>query len=264
MGTLIVIVTKNATRGNDWFFTNNHNNPLSTRDKDIPLWHIVRASSAAPTYFPPHAFAVPDDTGTPQTYEFIDGGVSSYNNPSFQVFLEATAPEYGINWPMGVNKLLLMSLGTGYSPVTIQEGEAKDYTVLNWAGYVLKELMNEANLEQNVLMSLIGERPAQEPSASPDLAIPRAPSGTPSESALTHTSDGLQPNKLLTYQRITIELTRQRLDQLGIATGIPLHHVDPLKVREMDAVDQIPNMQLVGEAVAKEQVHMDRLISFFK
>jgi len=32
----------------------------------------------------------------------------------------------------------------------------------------------------------------------------------------------------------------------------------------MDAVDQIPNMQLVGEAVAKEQVHMDRLISFFK
>ncbi len=264
LGTLVVIVTKNATRGNDWFFTNNHNNPLSTRDKDIPLWHIVRASSAAPTYFPPHAFAVPDDTGTPQTYEFIDGGVSSYNNPSFQVFLEATAPEYGINWPMGVNKLLLMSLGTGYSPVTIQEGEAKDYTVLNWAGYVLKELMNEANLEQNVLMSLIGERPAQEPSASPDLAIPRAPSGTPSESALTHTSDGLQPNKLLTYQRITIELTRQRLDQLGIATGIPLHHVDPLKVREMDAVDQIPNMQLVGEAVAKEQVHMDRLISFFK
>lgn len=82
--------------------------------------------------------------------------------------------------------------------------------------------------------------------------------------ALTHTSDGLQPNKLLTYQRITIELTRQRLDQLGVATGIPLHHVDPLKVREMDAVDQIPNMQLVGEAVAKEQVHMDRLISFFK
>jgi predicted acylesterase/phospholipase RssA len=256
--TLIVIVAKNATLGNDWFFTNNRNNPLSARDAQIPIWHIVRASSAAPTYFPPHAFAVPDDAGTPQTYEFIDGGVSSYNNPSLQVFLEATAPEYGIGWPMGVNNLLLMSLGTGYAPVTIKEGEAKDYTVLNWAGYVLKELMNEANLEQNVLMSLVGERPAHAPSASAGVAASTAPSGTPSASALTHVSAGLGATKLLTYQRITIELTRQRLDGLGLTD------VDPVRVREMDAVEQIPNMQRVGEAVAKEQVHMDRLISFFR
>jgi hypothetical protein len=37
-----------------------------------------------------------------------------------------------------------------------------------------------------------------------------------------------------------------------------------VKVREMDAVDQIPNMQRVGEAVANEQVHMERLLRFFK
>ncbi len=262
--TMILLVAKNATEGNDWFFTNNPANRFFENNKDIPLWHIVRASSAAPTYFPPHAFSVPDNTGTPQTYEFIDGGVSSYNNPSFQVFLEATTPEYGINWPMGVSNMLLMSLGTGYAPVTIAEGEAKDYTLLNWAGYVLKELMNEANLEQNVLMSLIGERPTQAPSASANVAIARACSGTPSESALRHISAGLALTKLLTYQRITIELTRERLDQIGSATGISLNDVDPVKVREMDAVGQIPDMQLVGEAVANEQVHMDRLISFFK
>jgi hypothetical protein len=83
-------------------------------------------------------------------------------------------------------------------------------------------------------------------------------SGTPSAAALTRLSEGLGNNKLVTYQRITVELTRQRLDQLK------LPDVDPVKVREMDAVDQIPNMQRVGEAVANEQVHMDRLIRFFK
>jgi hypothetical protein len=71
-------------------------------------------------------------------------------------------------------------------------------------------------------------------------------------------SAGLGTKKLVTYQRITVELTRQRLDQLK------LPDVDPVKVREMDAVDQIPNMQRVGEAVANEQVHMERLLRFFK
>jgi uncharacterized protein len=256
--TKVLLVTKNATLGNDWFFTNNPNGRLFANDAQIPLWHIVRASTAAPTYFPPHAFAVPDHTGTPQTYEFIDGGVSSYNNPSLQVFLEATVPEYGIGWPTGVDNLLLMSLGTGFCPVTIEEGKAKNYELLDWAQYVLKELMNEANLEQNVILRLIGEKPAPEAADDANAAASGTSFGTPSESALARISAGMAAKKLLTYQRITVGLTRQRLDQLG------LPDVDPAKVREMDAVDQIGNMQSVGKAVAKEQVHMERLIRFFQ
>jgi hypothetical protein len=253
--TKVLLVAKNATAGNDWFFTNNPNNRFFKNNAQIPLWHIVRASSAAPTYFPPHAFAVPDGTGAPQTYEFIDGGVSSYNNPSLQVFLEATVPEYGLGWPMGVDNLLLISLGTGYCPVTIPEGKAAHYNLLDWAQYVLKELMNEANLQQNVMMHLIGERPAGIAEA---VASGASSPGTPSEAALAQMSAGLGTKKLVTYQRITVELTRQRLDQLK------LPDVDPVRVREMDAVDQIPNMQRVGEAVANEQVHMERLLRFFK
>jgi hypothetical protein len=63
--------------------------------------------------------------------------------------------------------------------------------------------------------------------------------------------------KLVTYQRITVGLTRQRLDQLG------LPDVDPAKVGEMDAADQILNMQRIGQAVAKEQVRMELLKRFF-
>lgn len=256
--TIVLLVAKNATLGNDWFFTNNPGNRFYAGNKQLPLWHIVRASSAAPTYFPPHAFPIPDPTGAAQTYEFIDGGVSSYNNPSLQVFLEATVPDYGIGWPMGVDNLLLMSLGTGYSSVTVESGKAVRYSLLSWAPYILKELMNEANLQQNVLMRLIGQRPVQAATgaapASPGTPLP----GTPSDAALTQMSVSLGTQKLVTYQRITVGLTRDRLDQLG------LPDVDPVKVREMDAVDQIQNMQRLGAAVAQEQVHMERVIRFFR
>lgn len=256
--TTVLLVTKNATLGNDWFFTNWPKTKFYETNKTIPLWHIVRASSAAPTYFPPHSFAILDENGVPQTYDFIDGGVSSYNNPALQVFLEATVPAYRIGWPTGVDNMLLISLGTGFYPLTIEQGRAARYNLIQWAAYVLKELMNEANLQQNVLMDLIGERPAQVASGIAEAVAAGAAAGIPSDDALEQISVGLGNKKLLTYQRITVGLTRQRLDGLGLAD------VDPAKVREMDAVDQIPNMMRVGAAVAREQVHMERLLHFFQ
>jgi patatin-like phospholipase len=255
--TTVLLVTKNATQGNDWFFTNWKQNKYYEANKKIPLWHIVRASSAAPTYFPPHEFGIPDGQGGTQTCEFIDGGVSSYNNPALQLFLEATVPAYGIGWPTGVEKMLLMSLGTGFAPLTIAEGRATHYNLIQWAAYLLKELMNEANLQQNLLLDLIGQRPSAAASGLAEAVAAGAASGIPSDAVLDQVSAGMG-KKLLTYQRITVGLTRQRLDGLG------LRDVDPLKVREMDAVDQIQNMQRVGEAVAREQVHMERVIQFFK
>jgi uncharacterized protein len=255
--TQILVVTKNATLGNDWFFSNNPKNKFFQNNSELPLWQVVRASTAAPTYFPPQTIAVPEFGGKKQTYEFVDGGVSSYNNPALQVFLEATIPEYGNGWPMGADKLMLLSLGTGFSSSTIEAGKAAKYELLNWAQYLIHEFMNEANLQQNILMHLIGQRPAEARSATQELTSSGAASGIPDVNALDQVTKGLGAQKLVTYQRITVGLTRQRLDQLG------LHDVDPVKVREMDAVDQIPNMQRLGAAVAKEQVHMEGFRDFF-
>jgi len=255
--TQIMIVAKNATLGNDWFFTNNRKGRFFQQNAGLPLWQIVRASSAAPTYFPPQAMSVPDASGTPQAYEFIDGGVSSYNNPSLQVFLEATVPAYGHGWPMGTDQLLLMSLGTGFSSVTIPEGGASHYDLIDWGRYVVKEMMNEANLQQNVLMHLIGQLPQTVPSGMSELVSSGAASGVPSDDALSQMGRSIAARKLMTYQRITVGLTQDRLTNLG------LHDIDPLKVREMDAVDQIGNMQRIGKAIAKEQVHMELLKKFF-
>src|SRR5262249_18578786 len=43
--TTVLLVAKNATLGNDWFFTNWKANKFYPTNKAIPLWHIVRASS---------------------------------------------------------------------------------------------------------------------------------------------------------------------------------------------------------------------------
>lgn len=255
--TQILIVTKNVTLGNDWFFSNNPSNKYFKNNAGLPLWQVVRASSAAPTYFPPHTISVPDDSGKKQTYEFVDGGISSYNNPALQVFLEATIPEYGYGWPMGVDQLLLLSLGTGFNSVTVESGKAVGYNLIDWGKYVVKEMMNDANLQQNLLLHIIGEHPPVAHSATQKLTLSGAAQGVPSEDVLTRVGEKLGTQKLLTYQRITVGLTRQRLDQLGLSD------VDPVKVREMDAVDQIANLQRIGAAVAKEQVRMAALERFF-
>jgi hypothetical protein len=255
--TQIMIVAKNATLGNDWFFTNNPKGQFFQQNSALPLWELVRSSSAAPTYFPPHTMSIPDASGNLQKYEFIDGGVSSYNNPSLQVFLEATIPDYGNAWPMGTDQLLLLSLGTGFNAVTIPAGKAAHYELIDWGRYAVKELMNEANLQQNVLMHLIGQRPGPVPSAMAELVGSGAASGVPNDDALTRLSRNMGMQKLVTYQRVTVGLTKPRLQQLGLGD------IDPEKVREMDAADQILNMQRVGQAVAKEQVHMELLKNFF-
>jgi hypothetical protein len=118
-------------------------------------------------------------------------------------------------------------------------------------------LMNEANLQQNVLMHLLGQRPPSARSATEELISSGATKGIPNVKALDLISKGLGAQKLLTYQRITIGLTQQRLESMGLGD------INPIKVREMDAADQIDNMKRIGVAVANEQVHMQELKGFF-
>ena len=255
--TQVMIVAKNATLGTTWFFTNNRQGKYFSTNASLPLWQIVRASSAAPTFFPPQKMMVPDDQRRVHNFEFIDGGVSSYNNPSLQLFLEATDPQYKFGWPTGTDKLLLLSLGTGFNSITVDEGKASRFNLLDWARYSVHGLLGDANLQQNVLMRLIGEHPAGPVVVSAAERQAVSASGAPGEQALTFLDTGLGAKKMLTYQRITVSLTRERLDGLG------LKDVDPVRVREMDAVDQIGNMQRVGAAVAKEQLQMELLKKFF-
>ena len=70
----------------------------------------MRASTAAPTYFPPEVVNV-----GPKEFVFVDGGVTMYNNPAFQLFLMAATEPYRLCWPTGEEKMLIISVGTGAS-----------------------------------------------------------------------------------------------------------------------------------------------------
>jgi len=256
--TNLLVVSKNATLGNIWFFTNNPKSKFYGINKNLPLWQVVRASTAAPTFFPPQRMAMPDGAGGSNDYEFIDGGVSTYNNPSFQVFLEATEPSYGLQWLTGADKLLLLSLGTGYSPMTVPLGKAADFTLVQWAQFIVEDLLADANLQQNVLMHLLGEAPAAATGTGMrEMDAAGVRDGAPSATVLDHVNALLGTKKQLTYQRMTIGLTKARLNGLGLSD------IDPAKVSPMDAVDQMGNMQRIGRAIAEEQVHMERLRAFF-
>lgn len=253
--TLLMIVAKNTTLGSTWFFVNNPAGKYFSQNKGLPLWQVVRASTAAPTYFPPQAITVADPTGKSHNYEFVDGGVSTYNNPSMQLFLEATEPGYSLGWPTGIENVLLISLGAGFSVETVAEGKASGFNALDWARYAINELMGDSNLQQNVLMHLIGERP---PRAAATSAMTSADvsTGAPEPSTIKKMSASLGGNKLLTYQRMTVELTAERLHGLGLS-------VDPSQVSALDCVDHMSDLQDIGQKIAKEQVNMDAVRSFF-
>ncbi|XP_047972969.1 patatin-like protein 2 isoform X1 [Salvia hispanica] len=86
--------------------------------KDALLSDICIATSAAPTYFPPHSFTNADDSGQSWDFNLIDGGVAA-NNPTLVAVREVTKEVFSRSedfFPiqaMECAKLLVISLGTG-------------------------------------------------------------------------------------------------------------------------------------------------------
>ncbi|MCB1744488.1 MAG: patatin-like phospholipase family protein, partial [Gammaproteobacteria bacterium] len=100
--TMLMLVLRNHTTDSPWPVSNNpfakfnqrthpDGRPCTDCNLNLPLWQLVRASTAAPTFFPPEV--VTFAPGTPDEYQFVfvDGGVTTYNNPAFLAFQMATA-----------------------------------------------------------------------------------------------------------------------------------------------------------------------------
>jgi predicted acylesterase/phospholipase RssA len=119
--TGLVVVTKRLDSGSPWPISNNPRGKYFAArpggvigNGDYPLWQVVRASTAAPVYFEPERITIASAPGMqPVQGDFVDGGVSPYNNPALQALMYATLEGYAIGWPTGAESLLLVSVGTG-------------------------------------------------------------------------------------------------------------------------------------------------------
>jgi hypothetical protein len=159
--TLLLIVLRNATTGSPWPVTNNpkslyNDRPPGQTNLEIPLWKLVRASTAAPTYFPPERITVCSRLGVRKPFEFIDGGISPYNNPAYLAYLTATLPEYRLNFPRGIGELLVVSVGVGRRELCFRDGEMHDMNVVGHVQAIIRAMLDAASVQQDLLCRTTG------------------------------------------------------------------------------------------------------------
>jgi uncharacterized protein len=99
----------------------------ASADADFLMRQVARATSAAPTYFPPEKIPTADPL---QYYALIDGGVIA-NNPAMCAYAEA------IKMGRAGEGVLMVSIGTGELRHPLRYDEANRWGQLEWAQPVL-------------------------------------------------------------------------------------------------------------------------------
>jgi hypothetical protein len=146
----------------------------------------------------------------------------------------ATATPYNLNWATGVEKMLIVSVGTGTSPQANADLNANELNLLYNATTIPSALMFAALNEQDLLCRVFGDCLVGDP-------IDREVGDL-----IGVVSKGIP--KLFTYLRYNAELTEEGLGKLGVGDIQPEH------VQALDSVDYIGELKQVGEAVANKRV----------
>ena len=111
--TGLMMMTKRLDTGSPWPLHNCERARYAKQDGALHLTQIVRASTAAPTYFEPERIAISSREGAVVDGAFVDGAVSPFNDPTLQLLMLAALQGHGFRWTTGKDKLLLISVGTG-------------------------------------------------------------------------------------------------------------------------------------------------------
>lgn len=167
--TGLIVLCKRLDTGSQWVLSNNprarfYSPKGETRtvpNKDYPLWSVVRASTAAPTYFAPEHIEVSQaGNGHAAVHgEFIDGGVSTMNNPALQMVLAATVPGYGFGWQMGEDRLEVTSVGTGRASQALGVTDGMGALAAPHAVKALKSVLDDCEDIVEVMMQWLSHSP---------------------------------------------------------------------------------------------------------
>lgn len=232
--TLLMVVIHNVTTDSPWPVSSNPNAKYNCDPDDaecnlkLPLWQLVRASTAAPSYFPPETVRL-----GARPFTFDDGVTTPFGNPAFQLFLMATMEPYKLNWPTGEDAMLLVSVGTGnFSRVRSNLKDKGDH-VLGHARSVPNVLIAGISNYQDLLCRVFGNCKVGDPIDS-------------EVGDLLNYQGGPVSPKLFTYLRYDADLSEAGIHNLGIK-GVRASHI-----QKMDSCDYTAELQIAGRAVAKK------------
>jgi uncharacterized protein len=250
---LLLAVTKNVTTDSPWPISSNpdakYNDP-ARKDCNlrVPLWQLVRASTAAPVYFPPEVVQW-DPTDPSKTFVFVDGGVTPYNNPAFLLYRMATEPAYRLNWKKGEDNLLIVSIGTGAAESLGATAARPNRNIVSTVAGLPGELMYGIQVDQDIscrtvgrctfgahldreIMDLVPRQVREGMTLEEQYAAPAVPRST-------------HLGRQFLYARYNADLSAAGLKDLGFP------HVDAANIQKMDAVGNIPALIDIGRAAAQ-------------
>jgi hypothetical protein len=231
----LLVVVRNHTTGSAWPLTNNnkaiYNDPSKADcNMKIPIWKVVRASTAAPTYFDPEEIQLGE-----RTQLFVDGSITPYNNPALIAALTAVLPCYKMEWPAGLDNLRMISVGT----MRFSAGLPKKAEKL-WLGYhaakIPAALIQGVAWQQDYLCRCLG----------------RCIYGESLDSEIGEMVGTCLPaDPWFGYVRYNHTYRAGELDELLIRSP---------KLASLDAIQAIPILQEVGDAYATAHVKLEHLI----
>jgi len=250
---LLLVVTRNVTTDSPWPISSNprarYNDPKRPDcNMKIPLWQLVRASTAAPIFFEPEVIQW-DPKNPAKRFVFVDGGMTPYNNPSFLMYRMATLPAYNVGWKTGEKNLLLISIGTGAAPEVDADVYSPGKNALSNLAGIPSALMYGASVDQDLNCRTVGRCVYGAPLDREigDL-IPRDDNGK--MIPLTQNQ-----GRAFLYARYNAELNFEGLRKMG------LNDIDPKKVSQLDSVDALEDLLRVGQKLA-EEVKLEHFGSF--
>jgi hypothetical protein len=234
--SLLLIVMRNVTTDSPWPVCSNPRAKYNDRTRDdcnllLPLWQLVRASTAAPTYFPPEIVTI-----GPRDFVFVDGGVTPYNIPAFLMYRMVASPPFKLEWELGERKMLIVSLGTGSAPKLGPDAQNPHRTFVEIAASIAGEMMNGMAYDQDINCRTVGRCVFGPPL---DREVGTLVPSDPDEADL---------RRHFRYVRYDPDVSREGLDVLSLTT------LDPERVAKLDSVDAIEDLLEIGRQYAKQCV----------
>ena len=244
--TGLALVTKRLDTGGAWIISNNPRARYWESDPEdryignrhYRLSDLIRASTAAPYFFAPQEIRIAE--GRPPGL-FVDGGITPHNNPALALLQLATIPAYGFGWPAGVDRLRILSIGTGTYRDRMSLDTARRAPAAQLGIAALASMVSDSSSQVLTMLHMLGRThtPWSLNSEIGDLG-----------------GFTLAPEPLFTFERYDARLERDWLKrELGLALG--LDEIGALT--RLDNVDAIPLAYEIGTAVAERMVKPEHL-----